>query len=167
MARKAGNVASVRNPGKEGRRMEKHCSSVLATALLWIACGVAWAQGVPPGTPGSAMPAPAPAAAKGMGTLKGTWIRPDGGYQVVISDVGKDGRLEAMYFNPSPLPFAKASATKDGDAIRVSLELRAGGYDGSTYELVYDQAGDRLVGVYYQAVAKQKFNVFFVRRPTR
>jgi uncharacterized protein (DUF2147 family) len=145
--------------------MVKHRSSALVTALLWILCGAAWAEGAQSGTSGAT--APTPAAAKGMGTLKGTWVRPDGGYQVVISDVGKDGRLEAMYFNPSPLPFAKASATNDGDAIRVSLELRAGGYDGSTYELVYDPQVDRLVGVYYQAVARQRFNVFFVRRPTR
>ena len=48
--------------------------------------------------------------------------------------------------------------------MRVFLELRAGGYDGSTYELVYDPASDRLVGTYYQAVAKQKFSVYFARK---
>jgi hypothetical protein len=43
------------------------------------------------------------------------------------------------------------------------FELRAGGYNGSTYTLKYDAASDRLKGVYYQAVAKQKFEVVFVR----
>lgn len=137
----------------------------LAAACLWIPNGAALAQGAPSGA--AASNPPASAAATGMGALKGAWIRPDGGYQIVIGNVGKDGRMEAMYFNPSPLPFATAIATKDGNTIRVSLELRAGGYDGSTYELVYDPQQDRLVGVYYQAVARQKFDVFFVRAPVR
>ena len=46
----------------------------------------------------------------------------------------------------------------------LAFELRAGGYDGSTYELTYDPATDRLKGTYYQAVAKQKFDVNFVRK---
>jgi hypothetical protein len=41
--------------------------------------------------------------------------------------------------------------------------LQAGGYGGSTYDLLYEPATDRLKGVYYQAVAKQKFDVVFVR----
>jgi len=69
-----------------------------------------------------------------------------------------------MYFNPNPLPFAKASVRQDGKMLRVFLELRAGGYNGSTYELTYDAAGDRLSGIYYQAVMKQKFDVVFMRK---
>ena len=33
-----------------------------------------------------------------------------------------------------------------------------------TYTLTYDAASDQLKGIYYQAVAKQKFDVFFVRK---
>ena len=51
-----------------------------------------------------------------------------------------------------------------GPQLRASFELRAGGYDGSTYDLSYDTASDRLIGVYYQAVVKQKFDIYFVRR---
>lgn len=100
----------------------------------------------------------------GLNVLKGTWIRPDGGYTIAINGIGPDGQLEAMYYNPSPLPFAKAQALREGTALRVSLELRAGGYSGSTYELTYDPASDRLKGIYYQAVAKQKFEIYFVRK---
>ena len=103
------------------------------------------------------------AAKSDVDALKGTWIRPDGGYQIVISGASPDGRFDAMYFKPNPLPFAKAEASMEGATLRVSLELRAGGYGGSTYELTYDSSRDRLVGVYYQAVVKQKFDVFFVR----
>ena len=69
-----------------------------------------------------------------------------------------------MYFNPSPLPFARAQAAQEGTALRLFFELRAGGYGGSTYELTYDPAGDRLKGVYYQAVAKQRYEIYFVRK---
>lgn len=96
--------------------------------------------------------------------LKGVWVRPDGGYTIAIRSVAANGQLEAMYFNPSQLPFAKAQAALDGSALRASFELQAGGYAGSTYELTYDAETDRLKGIYYQAVAKQKFDVYFVRK---
>jgi hypothetical protein len=41
--------------------------------------------------------------------------------------------------------------------------LRAGGYNGSIYTLTYDPANDVLYGVYYQAVAQQRFNIYFER----
>lgn len=113
--------------------------------------------------PASAQPTGAPAPVD-LAVLKGTWVRPDGGYTIAIESVGADGKLEATYFNPNPLPFAKAQGSQDGVTLHASFELRAGGYDGSTYALTYDPATDRLVGVYYQAVAKQKFPVFFTRR---
>ena len=108
--------------------------------------------------------APAAAEKLSLDVLKGAWIRPDGGYTIVINGVGSSGQLDAMYFNPHPLPFAKAQATWEGMTLRASFELRAGGYEGSTYELAYDSASDRLKGTYYQAVAKQKFDVYFARK---
>ena len=109
-------------------------------------------------------PARAESPVAGLNVLKGTWIRPDGGYTIAINGIAPDGQLDAMYYNPSPLPFSKAQAQREGTALRVSLELRAGGYSGSTYELAYDPASDRLKGIYYQAVAKQKFEIYFVRK---
>ena len=99
-----------------------------------------------------------------MDNLRGRWIRPDGGYGIVIRNIGADGQVEAMYFNPKPLPFAKAQASREGQALRVFLELQAGGYNGSTYELTYDPATDRLKGVYFQAVAKQRYDIYFERQ---
>lgn len=113
---------------------------------------------------GAAGPAGAQGAAGGFALLKGNWVRPDGGYTVAIENVAPDGRLDAMYFNPNPLPFARSQATQEGTTLRVFLELRAGGYGGSTYELTYDAAGDRLVGIYHQAVAKQRYEIHFVRK---
>ena len=100
----------------------------------------------------------------GLDVLKGAWVRPDGGYTIAIKSVGLNGTLEAMYFNPNQLPFARAQATREGASVRVFLELQAGGYGGSTYDLTYDPATDRLKGIYYQAVAKQRFEVYFARK---
>ena len=72
-------------------------------------------------------------------------------------------KLDAAYANPTPLPFSRAEARRDGDGIAVFLELRAGGYDGSTYTLTYDPVKDVLRGVYYQAVAQQRFDIYFER----
>lgn len=129
----------------------------LGSALFVAAAGVAAAQG--------AAPAPKGAAGKpGLDVLTGAWARPDGGYVILIKSVGQNGQMEAQYFNPHPLPFAKAQALRQGATLRASFELQAGGYSGSTYELTYDPASDQLKGVYYQAVARQKYEVYFVRK---
>lgn len=101
-----------------------------------------------------------------FGILKGQWVRPDGGYRLLIKQVDAEGRLEAAYVNPNapnPLPFSRAEATRNGKAVTVFLELRAGGYNGSTYTLDYDAGQDVLKGVYYQAVAQQRYDIQFVR----
>jgi hypothetical protein len=98
-----------------------------------------------------------------FGVLVGRWVRPDGGYVISIKAVDAGGKLDASYANPSQLPFYTAEATRDGSGLKLYFELRAGGYNGSTYTLAYDAANDQIKGVYYQAVAKQKFDVVFVR----
>ncbi len=139
-------------------------NELLAAALGAAILGGAWpacAQGVKP-APGDS--SAASTANVGLNVLKGNWVRPDGGYTIAIKGIGSDGQLEAMYFNPNPLPFSRAQAAQEGAVLRVSLELRAGGYGGSTYELTYDPASDRLKGIYYQAVAKQRYEIYFVRK---
>jgi len=109
----------------------------------------------------------APASAdkpRDVDALLGAWQRTDGNYIILVSGIGAFGQLEAMYINPRQLPFSKAVATRDGDMLRATFELRAGGYDGSVYELAYDRTKDRLVGSFYQAVAKQRFDVVFERK---
>jgi hypothetical protein len=135
---------------------------LLGATLALTLIDDATAQGPAPAQGGAS---PSPAAARiDPEVLKGVWVRPDGGYTIAIKGVGANGQLEAMYFNPNPLPFAKARALPEGATLRAFFELQAGGYAGSTYELTYDPASDRLKGTYYQAVAKQKYDVFFVRK---
>jgi uncharacterized protein (DUF2147 family) len=148
-------MASIRM-AKTGRHQER----LLCIALVLCAIGRAGAQATAP-----ASKPPAVAADKtDLDVLKGAWVRPDGGYVIVIKGVGAAGELDAMYYNPNPLPFAKAQARRDGQLLRADFELRAGGYAGSTYTLGYDPANDQLKGIYYQAVAKQMFEVIFVRK---
>src|SRR5512134_2517357 len=131
---------------------------MISVALTLTVAGSALSQ-TPPSRPAGVAPSKVSAE-----VLKGTWLRPDGGYRIAINGVGPDGKLDATYFNPTRLPFAKAQVSQDGATFRVVLELQAGGYAGSTYDLLYEPAPNRLKGTFYQAVAKQKFDVYFVRQ---
>jgi hypothetical protein len=99
----------------------------------------------------------------GFETLKGRWLRPDGGYIFEIRAVDPSGKIDALYFNPRPINIAKAEAKRDGAKLNVFVELRAPNYPGSTYTLVYDQNQDQLRGTYFQAALRKNFDVYFVR----
>ena len=98
-----------------------------------------------------------------LGVLKGRWVRPDGGYAITIRSVDSSGKIDATYANPNPINVSKAEVSQEGGALRVFLELRGAGYPGSNYTLTYEPRSDRLVGVYFQAVLQQKFDVIFRR----
>lgn len=145
-------------------RMRRPFGRIFAAFVVASTCaGLAAAQYAAPETK-AVTPPPSVVRKVSLDTLKGSWVRPDGGYRIEIADVTSNGEVAATYFNPNRLPFAKAQATMNGAALLVAFELRAGGYDGSTYNLMYDPATDQLKGVYYQAVMKQKFDVYFVRK---
>ena len=50
--------------------------------------------------------------------------------------------------------------------LEVFVELRDANYPGSNYRLIYDPVHDLLRGVYFQAVAKQSYDVTFRRMPS-
>ncbi len=142
-------------------------TAVLAIAGALALAGLAFLvarNAEKPATPPAKLESTTTNAEAGFDILLGPWIRPDGGYVVTISAVDADGNLEAAYANPTPLPFQTAKASLDGETIHLFLELTAGGYNGSTYTLTYDPQQDVLYGVFYQAVAKQKFEVYFRRQ---
>ena len=115
--------------------------------------GVALAQS-PPAQTGSAAPT--------LEVLIGRWARTEGPYMISINAVA-DGKLDASYANPKPLPFQTAEVTRDGNTLNLFFKLSAGGYGGSTYTLKYDAETDSLRGVYNQVVVMQKFDVVFRR----
>ena len=99
----------------------------------------------------------------GFDTLKGRWLRLDGGYVFEIRAVDPSGKIDAVYLNPKPINIGKAEATRDGSQLNVFVELRAPNYPGSTYTLTYDPKQDQLRGIYFQAALQQRFDINFVR----
>lgn len=95
--------------------------------------------------------------------LVGKWLRPDGGYVIDITSAEDGGKLSAAYFNPQPIHVSKAEASQAGTATKVFIELRDVNYPGSTYTLTYVPEKDLLVGIYYQALQQQSFEVYFER----
>jgi hypothetical protein len=98
-----------------------------------------------------------------FGKLPGRWERTDGGYIIDIKSVEPNGAMIAAYLNPRPIRIVRAEAVRHGAAAKIMIELRDVNYPGSTYELVYDPQRDQLVGVYFQAVDQQHFEVSFTR----
>lgn len=96
-------------------------------------------------------------------SLKGRWLRPDGGYVIDIRDVEASGKLDAGYFNPRPINVSQAEASREGGTTKVFIELRDVNYPGATYNLTYDPERDQLRGVYYQPAVRQSFDVIFIR----
>ncbi|MCW5554566.1 MAG: hypothetical protein KIS67_20700 [Verrucomicrobiae bacterium] len=90
-------------------------------------------------------------------------MRPDGGYILEIRSVALGGKLDAAYLNPRPINVAKAEASQAGADLKVFIELRDVNYPGSTYTLTYDPGQDQLTGTYFQAVARETYDVSFVR----
>jgi len=95
--------------------------------------------------------------------LLGRWLRPDGGYILELQEIGKEGTLKATYLNPRPINVARATFSRKDGKITVSVELRDVNYPGSKYKLEYDHRTDRLIGIYFQAVQGETYNVSFVR----
>jgi len=102
-------------------------------------------------------------ASPGFDRLKGRWLRPDGNYVVEVKSVDAGGKMDASYFNPQSIHVAKAEASRDGNTLKVFVELRDASYPGCTYTLTYDPTSDQLQGVYYQASLQQSYDVVFVR----
>ncbi len=92
------------------------------------------------------------------------WVRPDGGYTLLIKAVNDDRSIDAAYFNPNPINVSKAQVSNESDKVNILVELRDIGYPGSYYTLVYDPDSNRLTGVYHHLVLKQNFDVYFVRK---
>jgi hypothetical protein len=93
----------------------------------------------------------------------GRWMRTDGVYILQLSSPTFDGRLTAAYFNPQPINVSRSGWMHADGNLLVLVELQDQGYPGSTYTLAYQQDTDRLVGVYFQAAAQQRFEVVFQR----
>ncbi|MEW6364806.1 MAG: hypothetical protein AB1714_09230 [Acidobacteriota bacterium] len=84
--------------------------------------------------------------------LLGRWVRSDGGHVLEIRSIGPDGQMDASYYDPDSIYLSKAEAYREGSDLKVFVELRDMDYPGCTYTLTYNRQGDRLDGVYFQAM---------------
>jgi len=99
----------------------------------------------------------------GFEQLKGRWVRPDGGYIIEITSVGEDGQLDAKYYNPRSIHVEKAEAVQKDGKTEVFIELQDINYPGSTYRLRYNAEKEVLEGIYFQALERQQFQIYFKR----
>jgi hypothetical protein len=97
--------------------------------------------------------------------LVGRWVRTDSGgnYIIEIKSVAADGKLDAGYFNPNPIKVGRTEWQKKNGSLMIVVELQDINYPGSTYTLNLLSGGNRLAGIYYQAVEGANFDVEFVR----
>jgi hypothetical protein len=144
-------------------------TGIALTVAIAAFAAFLWLKPKHPGSPSSAAApaqavlAPASQPKADFQRLKGSWVRPDGGYVVEVRGIEDTGRMDMSYFNPRSIHVARAEASQDGAATKVFIELRDVNYPGSTYTLAYNPQADRLEGIYYQAVLQQSFEVIFLR----
>jgi len=93
--------------------------------------------------------------------LSGTWLRSDGTYKIEITEVKEDGDLVTKYFNPDPINVGRAGWRIQNKEVQIYIELRDENYPGSIYQLNYNEESKTLRGTYYQAVARQTYEVTF------
>src|SRR6476659_2646874 len=77
-----------------------------------------------PSTPSATPSAGQSSAEPAFDRRLGRWVRLQGGYVITIRAVDTDGKLDASYANPRPLPFHTAVASKDGNVLKLFFELR-------------------------------------------
>lgn len=106
-------------------------------------------------------PSPAVQMDEKYNNLIGEWVRPDGGYILVVYSVDPKGKLYAEYLNPKSINIAKAKINKNNE---IFIKFDDENYPGSTYTLEYDYELPFLKGKYYQAMLQKTYDVIFVKK---
>lgn len=101
---------------------------------------------------------------KATDQLTGDWLRSDGTYSISVSNVQPEGKLEAAYFNPNAINVERSEWSVQDKKLLLYVEMNDVNYKGSNYRLTYIEQSDQLVGYYYQAVAKETYEVSFNRK---
>lgn len=99
----------------------------------------------------------------GFQVLQGRWLALDGKNVIDIGKIDLTGGMQVKYFNPDPVHVARAQAARDGQAVKVWLELRDPHSPCCTYDLTYNPGNDQLQGVYWQKGDRKSTEVVFIR----
>lgn len=160
------SAARRRTSGEPAARGPSPKRIALVVGALAAILALAWAAWPPSSSrgPQAAAAIPGAAAPAEFAALVGNWVRPDGGYELSVSGVGKDGTATVTYFNPKPIRVARAEARREGERVLLFVRFDDANYPGSTYTLAYDPSNDTLRGDYFQAVQGAHYDVYFERR---
>ena len=93
--------------------------------------------------------------------LVGNWMRSDGNYTIKVSKVKGEGYLSASYYNPSPIHTDKTTYKVENNQLKVHMLLNDTNYPKCTYDLIYNDEKQMLLGQYFQATSGQTYNVMF------
>jgi len=97
-----------------GRRMYVHMAIlVILTVGVFAAMALFISHAKQTGAQSTATPAAKEPIARlegkaGFESLKGRWLRPDGGYVLEIREIDGSGKMVAAYFNRRPINVARA-----------------------------------------------------------
>ena len=144
---------------RDGVRAAGLAAAVLGAMILLISCG----QQTETPSGASSVSSSATDTKAGSQPLVGRWQRTDGDYLIEVKSIDGNGKAEVAYFNPRPINVARAEASREGDGVRLTIELRDAGYPGCIYKLALDKAKDQLVGTYFQAAQNETYEIAFVR----
>ena len=159
-----GKVKKTKKPNKRVRgKRRKWLLPVICLVLMGLAAAVWYGLLSRPATETTAA-VPQKEETPDFDRLVGSWVRPDGGYVIEISKIHPDGKVEAAYFNPRPIHVSRSNVSEKDGIFELFIELQGQGYPGSTYTLKYNPAYDAMVGIYFQAVIQQPFDVIFQRK---
>jgi|APFre7841882724_1041349.scaffolds.fasta_scaffold09775_3 hypothetical protein len=161
--KKQGNQIPKSSTNKNGSRVLIIFAGIflaaVATYMFWPSAETTLAENNTTSAPVGSSPAPALEKEK----LVGRWQRTDGGYIIELKNPTPEGLIDASYFNPNPINVGKSAWQNKAGKLMVLVELRDQNYPGSIYNLEYQPQGDKLTGLYFQAVEKVSYNVEFMR----
>ena len=159
-----GKAKKTKKPGKSAReKSKKWLIPVICLVLMGLAAAV-WYGSLNRSATEPAATVPQKKETPDFDRLVGNWVRPDGGYVIEISKIYPNGKVDAAYFNPRSIHVSRSTVSEKDGIIELFIELQGQGYPGSTYTLKYNPAYDALIGIYFQAVIQQPFDVIFQRK---
>lgn len=115
----------------------------------------------PASKPSAAQAAPEELSHLNPKNLIGSWMRSDGNYTIKIDKVKDQGYLSASYYNPSPIHTDKTTFKVENNQLKVHMLLNDTNYPKCTYDLIYNDEKQMLLGQYFQATSGQTYNVMF------
>jgi len=159
-----GKVKKTKKPGKSARgKSKKWLNPMICLLLIGLAAAMVYGLLNRSATETTAT-VPQKKETPDFDKLVGNWVRPDGGYVIEISKIYPDGKVDAAYFNPRSIHVSRSTVSEKDGLIELFIELQGQGYPGSTYTLKYNPEYDAMVGIYFQAVIQQPFDVIFQRK---